>query len=253
MIGAASDMLEDDLRPTYTAWKKTPGPETNGAMLKALQPTIEGAIRTHVGEPNPLLISRARVMALQGLNSYDPKRGRLSSHMYYHLLGLKRANRQQTTILRVPERIQLDKFHLDNATKELTAQFGREPTDGQLADFTGFSPSRMSKVRSYKSGLSEGHISDLEEQGVGFAGGGVTVPNAKPQRSHWQELVYDELDDHHKNCTVLSVTISPGSAGTSKTSALRKYRTVPSGRRIRACMSMYPTLWEESRCPRMAS
>lgn len=198
MIGAAFDMLEDDLRPTYTAWKKTPGPETNGAMLKALQPTIEGAIRTHVGEPNPLLISRARVMALQGLNSYDPKRGRLSSHMYNHLLGLKRANRQQTTILRVPERIQLDKFHLDNATKELTAQLGREPTDEQLADFTGFSPSRMSKVRSYKSGLSEGHISDLEEQGVGFAGGGVTVPNAKPQRSHWQELVYDELDDHHK-------------------------------------------------------
>lgn len=203
-LSPSPDMLEDDFREPYTAWKTTPNQQTNAAMLKALHPTIEGAIRTHVGEPNALITSRARVMALQGLGSYDPKRGRLQSHMYNHLLGLKRANRQQTTILKVPERVQLDKYHLENAVKELTAQLGREPNDAQLSDFTGFSPDRMARVRSYKAGLSEGRMSDLEEQGVGFTGGGVTMPGAPTGRSHWHDIVYDELDDYHKKIMELA-------------------------------------------------
>lgn len=203
MIGLSEDMLEDNFREPYTAWKTKPGPATNSGMLKALQPTIEGAIRVHVGEPNPLLVSKARVMALQGLPTYDPKRGRLQNHMYNHLLGLKRANRQQTTILKVPERVQLDKYNLENANKELTAQLGREPTDDQLADYTGFSPSRMAKVRSYKSGLSEGYMSNLEEQGAGFSGGGSVMPG-QPKKSYWTEIVYDDLDDYHKKIMELA-------------------------------------------------
>lgn len=198
MIGASTDMLEDDFRGPYTAWKAAPGPDTNSAMLKALHPTIEGAIRTHVGEPNPLLVSRARVMALQGLQGYDPKRGRLQSHMYNHLLGLKRANRQQTTILKVPERVQMDKYHLENATKELRAVLGREPTDAQLADHTGFNPARIAKVRGYQSGLAEGRLEDMEAAGVGFTGGGVKLPGQRPKKSHWQDIVYDELDEYHR-------------------------------------------------------
>lgn len=196
MIGASTDMLEDELREPYTAWKATPGPAANAAMLKALRPTIEGAIRTHVGEPNPLLTSRARVMALQGLRGYDPKRGRLQSHLYNHLLGLKRANRQQTTILKVPERVQLDKYHLENAVGELRATLGREPTDAQLADHTGFSPARIAKVRSYSSGLAEGFVEDV---GGGNVFGGVRVPGAGGSASsHWRDIVYDGLDEYHR-------------------------------------------------------
>lgn len=199
MIGASTDLLEDDLREPYTAWRAKPGPDTNASMLKALHPTIEGAIRTHVGEPNPLLVSRARVMALQGLQGYDPKRGRLQNHLYNHLLGLKRANRQQTTILKVPEKVQLDKYHLDNATKELRAVLGREPTDAQLADHTGFSTARIAKVRGYQSGLSEGYLDDMEAAGVGFAGAGVKTPGVQPKQSHWRDIIYDELDDYHRS------------------------------------------------------
>jgi len=201
VIGASSDLLEDDFREPYTAWKSAPGPLTNAAMLKALHPTIEGAIRTHVGEPNPLLVSRARVMTLQGLQGYDPKRGRLKSHMYNHLLGLKRANRQQTTILKVPERVQLDQYHLGQAADELRAVLGREPTDEQLADHTGFNPARIAKVRSYRSGLSEGGIEDATG---GQVFGGVTTPGGGPDPSYWRDIVYDGLDDHHKKVMELA-------------------------------------------------
>lgn len=194
MIGASTDLLEDDLRPPYTAWKATPGPATNAAMLTALKPTLEGAIRTHVGEPNPLLFSRARKLALDGLPSYDPKRGRLQNFMYNHLLALKRANRQQTQVLKVPERVALDKYHLETAVNELRAVLGREPTDDQLADQTGFSPTRIARVRTYQSGLAEGYLDDV---GEGQAFGGVKTLD-RPERSYWTDIVYDSLDDHHK-------------------------------------------------------
>ena len=162
MLGS-SDLLEDDFREPFTAWKAAPGPLTNGPMLKALHPTIEGAIRTHVGEPNPLLMSRARLMTLEGLGSYDPKRGRLQTHLYNHLQGLKRVNRQQATILKVPERISLDRYHLENATQELSHQLGREPTDSELADHVGMSLKRIAHVRRLKPSVAEGGLATLED------------------------------------------------------------------------------------------
>jgi hypothetical protein len=197
----SSDMLEDDLRPHYDLWKNQPGPEANAGILNVLKPTIEGAIRTHVGEPNPLLTSRARLLTLQGLPGYDPKRGRLKSHLYNHLLALKRANRQQTTILKVPERVALDKFNLEKSTDELRAVLGREPSDAQLADHTGFSLARIGKVRGYNSGYSEG---SLEDASGGNLFGGVRSM-IRPEKSHWQDLVYDQLDEYHRKIMELTL------------------------------------------------
>lgn len=191
----SNDRLEDDLRPDYDAWKAKPGPSTNAAMLKVLSPTIEGAIRTHVGQPNPLLTSRARVMTLAGLPGYDPQRGRLKTHIYNHLLGLKRANRQQTTILKVPERVVFDRNNLHSAEDELRALLGREATDDEISDHTGFSAGRMSRVRSYQPGYAEGLI---ESMGEGNVFGGTRQGGKAPALSPWAEIIYDELDMHHK-------------------------------------------------------
>lgn len=194
MFGS-DDLIEDDFREPYLAWKKAPGPETNTAMLKALQPTIDGAVRTHVGASNPLLLSRARLLALEGLQSYDPKRGRLQTHLYNQLQSLKRVNRQQTTVLRVPERISLDRYNLENANQELTHNLGREPTDSELSDHTGFSIKRIAQVRAYTPAVSEGLIEALTE-GTGPMGGTESVgPKASPIH---MEIVYDELDNYHR-------------------------------------------------------
>lgn len=186
-------MLEPDLAGPYDAWKKAPGHGTNAAVLTALAPTIEGAIRTHVGAPNPLLTSQARLMALEGLGGYDPNRGRLKTHIYNHLLGLKRVNQQQTTILKVPERVALDKYHLTNAEDELRALYGREPTDDELEDHTGFNARRIAKVRSYRPGYAEGAM----ESGTDVFGG-VRAGGAMPELSPWASVIYDELDPYHR-------------------------------------------------------
>lgn len=187
------DRLEEEYRTPYAAWKAAPGPTTNAAMLTAMAPAIDGAIRTHVGASNPLLVSRARMMALQGLRSYDPRRGRLQTHVYNQLLGLKRANRQQTQILRVPERLALSRRHLDTATQELQAKLGREPTDVELSDATGFDLKHLARIRAAQSGLAEGYF----DEAGGEVPGGVRRVGPAPA-SRWHAVVYDELDDYHK-------------------------------------------------------
>lgn len=185
----SGDYLEDDFREPYQTWKAAPTPQANAAMLGHLGPTIDQAIRAHVGAPNPLLTSRARRLALQALGSYDPKRARLRTHLFNQLQGLKRVQRQQTTVLKVPERVALDRHHLENATRELADNLGRDPSDFELAEHTGFSPARLATVRSYHPAVAEGTLAAATPAHEVL--GGVAGPAAPGHL--WQQIVYDDL------------------------------------------------------------
>lgn len=186
--------LEPEFEPHYLAWKQSPGPAANATILKHLDPVIQGAVRTHVGEPNPLLLSRAKLMTLEGLGRYDPARGRLKTHLFNHLQSLKRANRQQGMVVRAPERVVLDRYNLDRTASELAHELGREPTDRELMDRTGFSRKRLTRVRSYRPAVAEGALED-PETGQGFTG---AVGPADEARDVWVQLVYDDLDPYHQ-------------------------------------------------------
>ena len=181
------DYLEDDFREPYTAWKANPTPAANAQMLRTLEPVIDKGIRTHVGEPNPLLVSRARKLALEGLRSYDPKRARLQTHLFGQFQGLKRINRQQSQVIKAPERVQIDAWHLQNAEQELTDLLGRPPTDRELADHSGFNYRRITRVRQFQPGVSEGH---MESVAPAFQPG--VLPD-QADRTTWLEIVYDDL------------------------------------------------------------
>lgn len=193
--------LEDKYKSPYEAWKSVPGPQSNSAMLTHLQPVIDGAIRTHVGQSNPLLVSRARRMTLDGLRSYDPAQGRLETHLYNQLQGLKRVNRQQTQILKVPERVQYDKARLNAAVTEFRNSIGRDPTDVELADQTGFSPRRMQHIRTYNPAIAEGTVAD-PVTGEDYSGGSKRIG---PDKMAWLHLVYDDLDPYHQKIMELSL------------------------------------------------
>jgi hypothetical protein len=200
----AKSLLEPDFEKPYTEWKNDPSPDHSATMLDVLNPTIEGAIRTHVGANNPLIHSKARRMALAGLQTYDPTRGRLQSHMYAHLQGLKRVVRKQSQILAVPERISLDKFHLDDATSQLKSELGRIPTDQEIADKTGISFGRMRKVRTFRPPVAEGSMTD-QITGADYDG---SVSRASPTTNMWHQLVYDGLDPYHKKVMEHSIGIN---------------------------------------------
>ncbi len=184
-----------DFEAAHATWAADRSPQANATMLKTLDPMINSAIRTHVKTSNPLLKARARKLTLSALGSYDPNRGRLQAHVYSQLRGLKRQHAQQSHIMRVPERILLDRRGLKAASTELEDELGREPTDQELALRAGLSTKRISRIRQYSPAMSEGYLAGLGESG-GHA------PAVKPQdlgtRSAWLQVVYDDLGPFDK-------------------------------------------------------
>ena len=179
--------LEPEFADSFNAWKKDQTPEANTQMLHTLRPVIEQGIKAHVGESNPLLLSRARKLTLNGLRSYDQSRSRLKTHIFTQLQGLKRINRQQGQIIQAPERVQLDAYHLVNHTQELRDQLGRDPSDAELADHTGFSLKRIAHVRKLQPGVAEGTMDRVAPSMP------IGMQTSQPAHDTWVQIVYEDL------------------------------------------------------------
>jgi hypothetical protein len=190
-IMSSGSLAEPDFDKAFTDWQKDQTPEGNAAILRRVDPIINKAIQTHVGKPNPILRSRARGMALKALATYNPKRSRIQTHLYNHLRGLKRVAGQQSHILKVPERVVLDRRALEMASQELLDELGRDPTDDELAQRTGFSFRRMQRIRGYHPGVSEGFLAGLPE-------GGLSPEVQNPESDTWMRVIYDDLGPRDK-------------------------------------------------------
>lgn len=191
------DRIEPQFAEPFKAWKSAQGPDApaaNAAFLKTLHPVIEGAVKTHVGDPHPIIMSQARRMALGAMRTYDPSRGRVSTHLYNHLQGLKRVNRKQTQMVAVPERVAMERAGLDASADELRSELGREPSDAELADRSGISYRRMKRVRSYRPAVAEGQMED-EETGSPYSAGRASRSGAA---AAWADIVYHELPPHEQ-------------------------------------------------------
>lgn len=193
--------MTDKFLADYETWKADRSPAANAAILKRIQPVIGAAIRTFVGEENPLIAGNAKVIAIESLPKFDPARGTLQNHLFAHLQGLRRQNRRQTAGVKAPEQVTIDRYALDMAVDDLTHTLDRDPSDAELRDYTGFSARRMARVRSYKPAIAEGTIADAET-GENYAPG---VYSAKKTRSLWYDIVYGDLDPYHQ--TVMEHTL----------------------------------------------
>lgn len=160
------DLLEKDFAEPFNAWKAKPTPATNGAMLKAVQPVIDSAVKSYGGgSKSPLLASRARRIVLDALPTYDATKGPLKVHLDNQLRGLRRVNTQQNQIINVPEQVQLDQHHLYEAENRLRDWLGRDPTDDELADESGLSTKRLAYIRGASGGMPEGSLEKVTADG----------------------------------------------------------------------------------------
>jgi len=190
------NFLEPDLTPDFDAWKRNPTPVTTGSMLRKLNPTIERAMSAHVGQANPLLRSQARRMSIKALESYDPAKAGLKTHLMNQLQGLRRVARQQSQVIRIPERVSLDQGRMIEAENMLRDQFGRDPTTDELADHTGLSMRRLKHIRTFKPAIAEGTLEGYAEQQD--EPGGFSPATKQSGPDPWIDLVYYDLDPINK-------------------------------------------------------
>lgn len=152
---AAYGRLEKEYREPYTAWKTTPSPQTRGALLRAVQPTIDQQLRLHIGQhKSPVLQGRAKLLASQALDNYDPKLASLRSHLGTQLKRLRREIHKQQ-IVRVPELLMQESRTLADAAQDFLDEHGREPSAEELADMTGVSLKRIARARAITAPVAQ--------------------------------------------------------------------------------------------------
>lgn len=224
--------LEKEYQEPYMAWKKNPSLTNTGALVKAVRPVIDKGIRSYGGggqRPSPIIRSKAKQIVMDSLERYDPKQAKLQTHLMEQLKGLYRYAGQQQNILSVPERVMLDRQHLDESTKELQDWLGREPSDKELADKTGLSMKRLKYVRQLQNPLSEGTYASRNEQNE-YA---PLLPAVEQQNEDaWVNFVYHSLAEVKNSSlpTVMEYTLGLHGKPKLSTAALAQKLNVSSGR-----------------------
>lgn len=198
------DYLEPEYKDAYESWSQDQDVDTNASMLRAIEPIISKGTSMY-GGGSPLSKSRARRLAFEGLQNYDRSRSKLQSHLLNQMKGLQRISRKQHEIVRAPERVVLDRFKLQKHDQELQDTLGRDPTDSELSNHSGFSLKRLKHIRNWQPGMTSGQLASIDPN----LAGGSFVGSQKSQEA-WLEIVYDSLPAIDQRIMELSMGLHGG-------------------------------------------
>jgi DNA-directed RNA polymerase specialized sigma subunit len=184
------NLLESEFAEPYNTWKANPSPENATALLKTVHPVLTAALRTYGTQSSPTLQSRAKIMALDAMDRYDPSKAKLRTHLMFQLQGLRRHAAREQQILSVPEQVALDLNHLRESENHLRDQLGRDPSDSELADHTGLSLKRIGYIRGARPSYAEGSMQRTTSEGEDIYSPPVVERDNVRQ---WHEFVYHDL------------------------------------------------------------
>jgi DNA-directed RNA polymerase specialized sigma subunit len=207
--------VENDFANTHQLWQKNQTPAMNTKLLATIQPTIDTAVSSYVGQnPSSAIKTRAKLMALKAMQNFDPTRGNVRTHLLSQMQSLRRLAAQEQNIIAVPEQVGLDFQHLSEAERELQDKLSRDPSDDEIADSTGLSVRRIKKIRAFHKPVAEG--STIIENEDDYSDGGVAskVPGQTNAQDAWIDFVYGDLTPTNK----LIMDMSLGRNGRRKAS-----------------------------------
>jgi DNA-directed RNA polymerase specialized sigma subunit len=186
--------VANEFNNLHTSWKNNQTPETNTQILKSVQPVVDTALTMYAGvDHSPSIRSQAKLLALKALNSYSPERGNVRNHLLSQLQSLRRMSAKEQNIISIPEQVGLDFQRISQAENELQDSLGREPTEGELADYTNLSRRRIQKIKSFNQPLAEGVVSSPTEEGTSGGDIGSKIPGDRRADDAWLDFVYGDL------------------------------------------------------------
>lgn len=179
----------------YAEWLKDKSPANMSKVVDAFAPTINSEIMRYSG-PKPLLRSRAKVLAVKAVKSFDPMSGaRLNSWIVTNLQPLARYSIKQRDI-QVPEVAARQAAEVSRVTEYLKDDLGRDPTDDEIADEIGISPKRVADVRKMAvPSVVSGSFDEAVDGDNSSSAPAVETPSQVP---YAQEAVYQGLSDTDK-------------------------------------------------------
>ena len=194
-----------DFNSAYDTWRANKTPENNTALLKTVQPIIDTAVSSYATAGSPTTRSRARLLALEAMESYKPETGNIKNHLLSRLQRLRRINAKEQNIIGVPEQVGLDFQKIDFAENELRDRLSRDPTDEELADFTGLSVKRLRNVRNFNQPVSSGMTTQNVSEEAYSGEMASSIPNKNVSADAWLDFVYEDLNSVDKLIMDLSL------------------------------------------------
>lgn len=185
--------LEKRYAEYYANYIKNRDRESLNQLMQALQPVMLKGINTF-GYGIPTLRGRAKLLVLDAINSYDPSRGPLESHVMLSLQRLQRYAPDTGNVVKLPEGVRMLQRQVVDAEKELEDKYNRAPSDQELADYLGLS---LKKIRSAR--VASGAIPESAFEGnVEMKSISQDNQEISPKVKLWQESVYKELSPIHQ-------------------------------------------------------
>jgi DNA-directed RNA polymerase specialized sigma subunit len=129
----------------WKEWKRTRNPQTLEKLLDQLQPLIQSEVNKWGQAVPPIALnSKARLLAVDALDTYNPNMGAtIGTHVASRLRKLSRSVYPHMNVARIPENQQLF-YHTYNVGKTtLSDQLGRDSTTDEIADHLGWTPKRV--------------------------------------------------------------------------------------------------------------
>ena len=133
----------------WEQWKSS----GDSQALKDLVDKLNPLIHKEIGKwgstvPKVALESKARLLAVDALKSYNPNKGAaIGTHVASRLRKLSRFVYPYQNIARLPENKQLLYNTFNIATNQLYDEHGREPTVEELADNLNWSSKKVSELK----------------------------------------------------------------------------------------------------------
>ena len=190
-----------DFDAIYPQWQKQQTPELNTKLIGTIQPIVDTAVSSYAGaNASPTIKNKARLMALKALQTYDPQRGNVKTHLLSQLQSLRRLAAKEQNIISLPEQVGLDFQRLSSAENELRDALSRDPTDDELADATGLSTRRIKKIRGFNQPIAEGMtaLQSGDSEDAANTDLASTLPNYTKHTDAWLDFVYGDLSPTDK-------------------------------------------------------
>jgi hypothetical protein len=132
----------------YGQYAVDPSVSNLNRVVKSLDPIINKTLVALGEQGNPLMRNQAKVYAARAIKKFDGSKGaQIHTWVNNQMMQLRRAKREASSPIKVPERIQIDAYHLSRKEQEFVEEHGREPDVHELADFANMPVKRITKVR----------------------------------------------------------------------------------------------------------
>jgi len=126
----------------WQQWKANPAPETLQPIMRRFEPVFRSAVQQYKAPQvsETAIRTNMQLQTLNALETYNPDRAALRTHVSNHLRKVMRFNAQHQNNTYIPEGQAAYIGGIDRAADELRQELGVDPSHGQIASFINQRP-----------------------------------------------------------------------------------------------------------------